>query len=117
MIFEMTNALITENMGVAILISVCSKFVGGSCCYFLGKYKMKKRIVKSLEGSEIYKGIDSLITKRPFKISCVIRITNLPLFIKNYGLLLSDKVNYGIYTGANMITGVFSSAVEINIFK
>lgn len=117
MIFEMTNALITDSFFKAVIISLLAKFVGGTCCYYMGKYCFRKRIIDNLEGSKVYKGIDRLINREPWKISCMIRMTNLPLFIKSYGLLLSEKVNYLIYTSANMLTGILSSIVEINIFR
>lgn len=54
MIFEMTNAFITDYFCVAVLISMISKYIGGTCCFFLGKYRFKKRILDSLKGNKLY---------------------------------------------------------------
>lgn len=116
-VFEMAIAFLIPNYLYAVSFSTAARMLGALVCYFLTKYLLRQKIRDSFKGVKVYKGIEHVVEKNPIKFSLILRITAVPLFIKNYGLAIPDSVNFMIYMACSLITSIPLAAFTIYICK
>jgi len=115
MIFEMTIALLVQNFFHAVCFSLAGKLLGSSMCYLVAKYLLREKIHGSFREMNIYKGIERAMERAPMKFSIILRIINLPLFLKNYGLAIPTNVNFKLYMFSNLVASIPTTAINIQL--
>jgi uncharacterized membrane protein YdjX (TVP38/TMEM64 family) len=116
-IVETSLALILNSFWEPLMIAGCSKMIGCSLCYFIGTTCLRARITHALESNKIFKSINIMLSKAPWKFSFIFRIILMPYFVKNYGLAVAPGITYWAYIVPGMITGVGTSAINIHLVQ
>jgi len=115
--FEMIFAIMFDNFLYAVALTTIAQTIGSTISYVLTKYILKEKLKLWLKDHQIYKGIEAVLSKDPVKFSFILRLTNFPLLIKNYGLAIPDNIGFKVYTWTSIIGTVFVSAPQIYIFQ
>ena len=115
--FEMVFAIMFDNFLYAVALTTIAQTIGSTISYLLTKYLLKERLKVWLKDHQIYQGIEAVLSKDPLKFSFILRLTNFPLLIKNYGLAIPENIGFKIYTVTSVIGTVFVSAPQIYIFQ
>jgi len=106
-------AVVYPEFWIPFTIAVISKTIGCSICYVVAKFYLRKTLVKTFIQNRIYRGIDLLINRNPWRFSFLFRIIFIPYFLKNYGLALPEKVSFFVFIVTGLVTGFSSSAITI----
>ena len=116
-IFEMTIALLIQNYWYAVLLSLGSKVIGWCVVYYITKNHIRAKILNKLRRKKLYRGIERMIEKKPFRFSLIIRFTALPFFLKNYCLAVFECISFKIYILAAILGSTHDTMIEIYLFQ
>lgn len=74
-----------------LICSLAGKNLGNLMSVLIGRYLLKDRLQETLiKKYPMLKAFEKAIKEEGFKIICLIRVTYLPMLIKNYGLSVLD---------------------------
>jgi uncharacterized membrane protein YdjX (TVP38/TMEM64 family) len=115
-VFEVLVALFFQHYWYALTLSVISKVVGCSICFWVAKSDTyREKIRDMLSKHKYYTSMEHLLEQRPLKFSMAFRIILLPFFIKNYGMALPYTITFKTYMTAAMLTTIPYSIINIYI--
>jgi uncharacterized membrane protein YdjX (TVP38/TMEM64 family) len=91
-----------------------SKILGASGSYFVAKYILSDSARALIQNSDYLKGLKYLITRNPIKYGIMIRMSPIPVTIRNYGLAVLP-INLVQIIVAVALQGSFTSFVQASM--
>jgi len=116
-IFTMVLSLVINNYFEAVALFLLSDLVGNMIIYNLTKKYIHTAVNTRMKNNKLYRGIELMLSKNPFKFSIIIRLTILPSFMKSYGLAVYDSISFAPYVTAGLIGLVPRGFLEIYVFQ
>jgi len=116
-IFTMVFSLVINNYFEAVMLFLLSDLVGNAVIYILTKKYIHTAVNTRMKNNKLYRGIELMLSKNPFKFSIIIRLTILPSFMKSYGLAVYNSISFVPYVTAGFIGLIPRGFLEIYVFQ
>ena len=83
---EIISAFLFKDYLLTFVMAIVARQLAGILTFIIGRFVMRATVDRYLKSFKVYKLLEYMLNKSPFKTILILRVTLMPTFVKYYGL-------------------------------